>query len=369
MPDTPQTDRLVSRESLQAVVEAIFAKSGLTSIDAAILAESLVRADCRGMHSHGVLRVAQYLKKIRAGGFKSGRHGTVVSDNDAVIVFDGEDGIGQVLSNRAMRAAIDKARTFGVGLAVVKNSNHHGESGSYATMAAEAGMIGIVTSNGSPSAPVWGGVDPRVTGPWPLAFAVPTGGDPIVLDMSLGVASKGKVQHFADSGKTMPPGWGFDRNGEPTQDPHAVLDGGWSNFIGAYKGWGLLLVIEALTGVLSGGRIADEITDLFAGAPESPQGLSHMMLVIDVAKVRPLDAFRDRMDEMVGKVKGSKLAPGFAEIILPGEPEFRNVRAREKSGIPVNAKVEKDLVMIARDLGVPSVLIETAFPAIVEFSN
>ncbi|MGH8617353.1 MAG: Ldh family oxidoreductase [Burkholderiales bacterium] len=354
----------VARGVLARLVTEIFSRAGVPADDAAYLADSLVRADARGMHSHGVQRVSQYLPKIAAGGIKAGTHGKVASENGAVVVIDGEDGIGQLLSRHAMTLAIAKARAHGLGLALVRDSNHHGESGSYAMMAAREGMIGIVTSNGSPSAPAWGGANPRVTGPWPLAIAAPAMQEPVVLDMALGVVAKGRIQHYANTGQKLPPGWGYDRTGVATEDPKAVLDGGWNAFIGDYKGWGLLLMIEVLTGVLSGGRIADEITDLFAGPAGSPQGLSHFLLAINVSAVQPSGGFAARMDGMIRKLKASELAAGSTEVLMPGEREFRNERRADTEGIMLAGGVAKDLHSAACKTGCPDDVIRAAFPAL-----
>lgn len=351
----------VASASLRQLVAEIFKHASVPTEEADYLADSLVRADARGMHSHGVLRVSQYLPKIVAGGIRAGKKGTIVADQGAIVLVDGEGGIGQVLSLRGMTLAIEKAKAFGVGVALVRDSNHHGESGAYAMMAAREGMVGIVTSNGSPSAPAWGGVAPRVTGPWPLAIAAPTLDDPYVLDMSLGVVSKGKIQHHANTNQKIPLGWGFDRDGAVTDDPNRVLDGGWSSFIGDYKGWGILVMIEVLTGVLSGGRIANEITDLFTGPAQSPQGLAHIFIAINVAAVQPGSAFAKRMDGMTRLLKGSQLATGFNEVLVPGEREFRSERAAEREGIVLPRSVVAQLVAAAKRVGCPSGIVQAAF--------
>ncbi len=354
----------VRPDRLARLVSAIFAKAAVPEADADELADALVEADARGMHSHGVQRVSQYLPKLLAGGIRPATHGNVLVDDGAVLLLDGEDGIGQIVSNRAMQGAIDKAAKFGAALAIVRNSNHHGESGRYASMAARAGMIGIVTSNGSPSTPAWGATAPRVTGPWPLAIAAPGGREPMVLDMSLGVVSKGKIQHHANTQQKVPPGWGYDRNGASTDDPRKILDGGWSALIGDYKGWGLLVMIEVLTGVLSGGRIANEITDLFGGPAESPQGLSHMFLAINVAPFQSVHGFVARMEQMERLLKASSLAPGFSEVLLPGERESRSARAAVEAGVELPWATVAALVTAGRQLGCPAAMIADAFPNI-----
>ena len=206
-----------------------------------------------------------------------------------------------------------------------------------------------------------GRTHPRVTGPWPLAIAAPGGDEPLVLDMSLGVVSKGKIQHCANTGQKLPPGWGFDRGGAPTDDPHKVLDGGWNSFIGDYKGWGLLVMIEVLTGVLSGGRIADEITDLFAGPAGSPQGLSHFLLAIDISSAQPVDRFKTRMANMIRMLKASELADGFAEIVVPGEREFRHERAARVHGVALAPSVVRDLIAAATKAGCSTQSLHDAF--------
>lgn len=360
---SPESVR-ADQQGLVGLVGAIFGHAGVPPDSAGYLARSLVQADARGMHSHGVLRVAQYLPRILAGGIRAVTEGAVLRDGGAITLIDGQGGIGQILSRHGMERAIAKAREHGVGLVVIRDSNHHGESGSFALMAAEAGMIGLVTSNGSPSAPAWGAREPRVTGPWPLAIAAPAPGEPILLDTSLGVVAKGRIQHFADSGRTLPPGWGFDREGAPTTDPQAVLDGGWGAFIGDYKGWGLLLMIEVLTGLLAGGRVGDEIGDLFGGDAAQSQGLSHFLLAIDVKAVQPLDSFLARIGALRTLLKGSTLAPGFAEVLLPGEREFRQARQAAAEGIPLPMHTVRRLIEAGQETGCPPPMIHAAFPGL-----
>lgn len=354
--------RRVRVAELQELTSRIFQGVAVPEDEANLLAETLVRADIQGIHSHGVLRVPQYLRKVRAGGFKPGKKGKIIHETASTVLLDGETGLGQVISVRAMELAIKKAMQSGIGATGVTNSNHHGQSGYYALMAARRDMIGLVTSNGSPSTPVWGGLNPKMTGPWPLAIAAPAGDSlPVVLDMSLGVVSKGKIQYAADTGQTIPLEWGFDCQGRPTDDPQKVLDGGWSTFIGGYKGWGLLLMIEILTGVLTGGRIGNEITNLFTGELASPQGLGHFMMAVNIEAFGPKEAFKKRMDSMIQTIKGSELAPGFEEIVLPGEPEFRREQEHMKNGILLGEKVIGHLMVLAKELRIPDDAIDAIF--------
>jgi LDH2 family malate/lactate/ureidoglycolate dehydrogenase len=236
--------------ALEQAARALLAAAGAEDEDARHVASALVAADARGMHSHGVSRLPVYVRRIAAGGARAGVAGTLVKETAATAVLDGEDGIGQVIAMRAMREAIRKARETGAGVVAVRRSNHFGEGAYYVAEAVAEGMIGLITTNGSPNMRYWGGRT-SVLGTLPLAVGVPAGEEPpIILDLAFGTVSKGKILQAAARGEKIPTSWAVDRSGRATDDPQAVLDGGWTLPVGAYKGSGLILIMEVLSGPL-----------------------------------------------------------------------------------------------------------------------
>jgi LDH2 family malate/lactate/ureidoglycolate dehydrogenase len=237
----------------------------------------------------------------------------------------------------------------GAAVVGVRRSNHFGEGSYYVAQAIAAGMIGLITTGGSPNMPYWGGREP-VLGTLPLAVGVPAGQEaPIVLDLAFGTVSKGKVIQAAARGERIPLDWAVDRDGNATDDPHAVLDGGWVLPIGTYKGSGLILIMEILSAVLTGARFATDVYELY-GDHGRPQGLGHFVFVIDVAAFMPLRELTDRVDRLIRIVKASGPA---GELLMPGEREQRLAEQRQTSGVPLPADTIKALGEIAGDVGFP----------------
>jgi LDH2 family malate/lactate/ureidoglycolate dehydrogenase len=344
-------ERRVDAGELRRLAVEIFERAGVPEDEARLVAETLVAADLRGMQSHGTLRIPIYVEKIRGGGFRPGRKGTVLRETAATMLIDGEDGLGQVLALRAMDEAIAKAKAAGIGAAGVTRSNHYGEAAYYVLHAVKRDMIGIIATNGSPNMPAWGGMT-KMTGPLPFTAGVPALEErPFILDAALGVTNRGKLIYYAEQGEKIPPGWGVDKNAQPTSEPKDVLEGGWILPIGGYKGFGITLFLEILAGVLTGGLIGSAIRDLYNAPAAASQGLGHFAIAIDPTAFMPLDAFKSRMDEMIRMVRASKLAPGVAAMTLPGEPEFDKEAERLVHGIPLSTSVLDQLNSLARALG------------------
>lgn len=344
-------ESVVSAEAIEQLAYDILKQSGLSSEEASLLADALITADARGMNSHGVMRLPIYFDRIRSGGALPGTKGTILRETSSTVLLDGENGIGHIIASRAMDEALRKAKESGVGVVGVTRSNHFGEAAFYTRKAIREDMIGLVTTNGSPNTPVWGGLT-KMTGPSAFSVGIPAGDElPILLDIAMGVVSKGKVLYAAEKGEKIPLGWGVDSQGQPTDDPQEVLDGGWTSFIGAYKGWGLMLVYEVLSGVLTGGRIANEIGNLY-GDPAQPQGLGHFIMAIDIEAFTPIDRFKQRIDQHIRLMKQSELAPGVEEILMPGEREFRLEQDRRAHGIPVSNEVLAHMRELAEEVGV-----------------
>ena len=346
------SERVVDALKLEAYVAEIYEHGGVPRDEAARVADALVSADARGMTSHGVMRVPMYMKKVRAKGFRAGTKGRVLQETAATMLLDGEDGMGQVITWRAMEEAIRKARSAGVGVVGVTRSNHFGEGAYYALEAIRHDMIGILTTNGSANTPPHGGRS-MVVGNLPLTVGVPANKElPILLDMAMCASSKGKIAYAAKKGEQIPAGWAVDANGQATVDPQKVLDGGWILPIGGYKGWGMIMVLDVLAGVLTGGPMGPEVTDLFTGAPETPQGLGHFVLALNIAAFMPVPDFKRRMDQRIRSIKDSERLPGVDEILMPGERELKLERERRAHGIPLSVAVLEQVAAVAKEIGV-----------------
>lgn len=338
--------------SLRALATVAIEHAGIVAEDAALLADALVMADARGMHSHGVLRLPVYLGRIRAGGFSSTPHFEILRETPGTALVDGGNYLGAVLTSRAMDLAIAKARETGIGAVGVRDSNHNGEGAPYAMRAIDAGMIGIATTNGSPIMPAWGARAPALTGPLPITFGIPAGAfPPILLDMSLGMSSRGKILYHAERKLPLPPGWLVDAEGRPTTDAEWVRNGGWILPIGGHKGWGLILMAEILSGILTGGAVGREMVNLYDEL-HAPQRTGHFVMPIDIEAFVGLDRFRERIEAYIALMKASERAEGVAEILMPGEIEHRNRLRQERDGIVLGKAVIEEVLAAARETGV-----------------
>ncbi|WP_110648855.1 Ldh family oxidoreductase [Salinicola peritrichatus] len=333
---------------------ACLTKCGMSAEDADIVAQTLIVADQKGIHSHGFMRLPVYIQRIKKNMIVPDAQVETVRETESTVVADGHYGAGQVVGYRTMAMAIDKARHHGAGVAVVKNSNHFGIAGHFAQMAADQNMIGVVISNVEPLMPAVGGAE-KVIGNNPIAIAAPSSGEtPVILDMALSHVPLGKILFTKSQGKDMPEGWGLDKNGAMTTDPAQVHDGesmlGSLFPTGGAKGFGLALMTEVLTGVLSGGEFSKQIASMYA--MEERQSISHFMLALDIAQFMDITEFKQRMLLLAGLIKSSARAEGVEELFLPGEIEQRWAADNLDKGLPMDQGIYDALQALGQELGV-----------------
>jgi LDH2 family malate/lactate/ureidoglycolate dehydrogenase len=349
------SDRLVSIDLLIDFCAGVFERLGLSGNDARLTAVMLVAANARGVDSHGVVRLRIYADRLRSGGIKPHGEPSVISDGPAFALLDGCGGVGQLIALRAMELAVEKARATTVAVVAVRNSNHCGALAPYGLIAAEGGMIGLATTNASPTMSPWGGAR-RLLGTNPLCVAVPAGRErPIVLDMATSSVSLGKIIVAAMSGEEIPTTWGFDREWQATSNPEAVTKGGSLQPVGGYKGSGLSMILDVLSGVLAGGEFSSGIRNLYANASES-QEVSHLFAALRVESFLPLAEFRERIDRYVALFHQCPAAPGVERVYVPGEIEDEVERERRKNGIPLGEGLIAELAELATQLGLAPLL-------------
>jgi len=315
---------------LRQHVENIFRAAGAPEGVARQIAHALVESNLVGHDSHGVLRIPEYIERILAGTLALDGKIEIVRETSATALIDCRWNLGQVALPQGMDLAINKARSTGIGMVVLGHCDHTGRVGEYVVSAAEQGMIGQLTCNGSlPGGIVapFGGTR-RALGANPMAWAVPMAdGPPIFFDFATSIVAHGKLQVAADKGELVPAGWILDKHGNPTRDPWQQFDDGAILPFGGHKGYALSVMIELLSGGLSG-----------AGFPLLPgyrwdQGT--VLVAIDIAAFQPLDEFKQQVAEFVKKLKTIPPAAGVTEILLPGEVEWRSRTARLRAGIPL----------------------------------
>ena len=337
MPGYPTVDN-EARVDLGALldrVQWIFQRCGMPAEDARLLADSLVLADARGVHSHGVLRVPEYVRKLTVEGVNPRGRPFVARDCGAVLVVDGDNAMGQIACHFAMERVLERAAGFGGGAAAIRGSNHCGALFYFAQMALPRRMIGLATTNALPTMAPWGGRD-KILGINPLAVAIPSAHEPpIILDIAFSASSHGKIRVFHQKGVAIPGDWAFDGNGRPTTDTTAALDG-LLQPIGGYKGTGLAIVMGVLSAMLSGAAFGTELGNMADGPRPGHDG--QFVLALNVAAFEDAARFESRVDDLVRQIRACRPAPGFERCYAPGELEHLQEREYRRNGIPLNAE-------------------------------
>ena len=343
----------VNADQLRAFGSSIFSALGVPTEDAELVSDLLVEANLTGFDSHGVIRIPIYARGIKMGAVKPGAEIKIIRETPSTAAIDGGWNLGQVVAKYAMKLCIEKARESVVGLVTAKNSQHAGRLNTYAEMAMAQNMIGIASVNSASYVAPYGGKSKQL-GTNPLCFAIPSGKEkPMVLDMATSVWARGKIMVYLARGEELPEGVFMDPDGNPTTDPGWYTRGGVLRNLGGeiagYKGFGLSLLVEILTGALTEGGVSN--SEEYRSRPFYG-GNGIFMMAIDVGQVTELDAFKKRVDDLLHSVRDSPTAPGYDEILIPGEPERLMKEKRLKEGIFVEDKTWGDLVALAEELSI-----------------
>jgi L-2-hydroxycarboxylate dehydrogenase (NAD+) len=341
----------------------VFRRLDVPEEDARVAADVLSAADRRGIDSHGVARLRTYVDLLSAGRINPRPRLKVVRETESTATVDGDNGLGLVIGPRSNQIAIDKAGRAGTGWVAVCNTNHFGIAGYYVLKALERDMIGWAMTNSSRGvAPLWGAE--RMLGTNPIAIGVPAKEEPpIVLDMATSAVAYGKVEMSMRKGEAIPLGWAIDRDGNPTTDPRAMLEGGALLPLGSdrehggHKGYGLALAVDVLSAVLSGANWGP-FAPPFAIRQSMPErsvgkGIGHFFGAIRIDAFRDPEEFKAQIDDLVRTLRATRPAPGTAGPLIPGDPERAAEQEREKTGIPLLPAVVEDLRQVSRQTGVP----------------
>ncbi|OGB95248.1 MAG: hypothetical protein A2Z31_01790 [candidate division NC10 bacterium RBG_16_65_8] len=319
----------VTADRLKEVVVEVLTGFGAAEDEAPIVADSLVRAEMRGTDTHGLPYLKLLLERVEARMVSLPTRVTVLRDDGATALLDGGNGIGQVAGWRAMELSIRKAREFGIGLTLVRNTNNLGFLAFFTVHAAAQGFVGITMGNANAAISPWGGAE-AFFGTNPLSIALPGHAEPVALDMSSSVVARGKVRKAQRLGEKIPLGWALDASGAPTDDPGAALKGTLLP-IGGPKGYGLALMVDVIAGMLSGAAFGRDIKSFHQLM--GPTEVGAVTIAIDVERFMPLDQFRDLMKGYVDAIRGSQKAKGTARIYLPGEIESEKEKTTRERGI------------------------------------
>jgi LDH2 family malate/lactate/ureidoglycolate dehydrogenase len=345
----------VSAEALGDFYRRAFEAVGFSPEDAATIARVLLTADTKGIESHGAPLAHNYASRTRAGLINPRPKITVVTETPGTLVLDGDDGAGPVVGDYAMRRAIEKARTVGVGTVTVRNSNHYASCFYYPLVAIEAGMAGMtMTSTGPTVLPTFGAAP--LLGTNPICIGFPGGNDtpPFVIDMATSVVASGKLGVYRREGKPIPTGWAYDAQLRPTTDSQAAR---YLNTLGgdrdhsSQKGYGLNMAVDLFCALLSGGRYSAQMS----GRQQEPLGSAHMFSAWRIDAFVPMDEYRARFDEYIAMLHDCPPLDPDQPVLVPGDPERLEEIRRRADGIPLNEAILADLKATALELEIPFV--------------
>lgn len=356
--------RYISCDVLERFMVDVFKGIGVPDADARVCADVLITADRRGIDSHGVgrLKPIYYDRIVRDKIQNPVTRVEVVRDAMATAVVDGHHGMGMVIGARCMEMAIEKARTYGLGMVVARNSTHYGIAGYYVMQACRAGMIGLTGTNARPSIAPTFGVE-NMLGTNPLVFGMPTDEDFIFTnDYATSITQRGKIEKWAREKTVMPPGLVIDEQGNSKTDAAQVLEdlvaeraalvplGGIGEDTGGYKGYGYATVVEILSAALQQGAFMKQLMGIEDGK-KAPYKLGHFFLAINIESFCDLAAFQKTTGDILRQLRASRKAPDCKRIYTCGEKEHLAWQTRQKTGIPLDREVQQQLVTMRNELG------------------
>jgi len=342
--------RTTTADALRTFGESVLMATGVPQSDAFLLADSLVAAELWGHSSHGMLRLPWYVERLRSGAMKAVTQAETVVDNGAMVVLDGRDGIGQVLTAQATQLGVERARKHGISAIGVRNSNHFGTAAYFTREAAKEGCVAFMATNASPAMAPWGGREKLIgTNPW--SISAPAGRHGVaVMDIANTAVARGKIYLAAERGEPIPDSWAADERGRPTTNAKDAIHGLILPMAG-HKGYIISFMMDVLAGVLTGSQFGSGVAGPYD--PTRQSGCGHMVITIDVSAMMPREEFERRMEALIDEVKAVPAADGVSEIFFPGEIEDRNTAANLKKGIQVADQTWQSLVQLAEQTNTP----------------
>ena len=362
MKNDPETRPYISWQLVGDFMTDAFKAAGVPEEDAKICADVLMESDRRGIESHGCNRFKPiYIDRINAGIQKPVTEYEVIRETPTTLVVDAHDGMGMVASYRAMKTIIEKAKTYGMGMAAIRNSTHYGIAGYWATMATSEGMIGITGTNARPSIAPTFGVE-NMLGTNPLTFAMPTDEPfPFCIDCATSITQRGKIEYFARSGSETPAGMVIGHDGSALTDSPDILEqlvkgeaalaplGGIGEDLAGYKGYGYATVVEILSAALQGGQFLKALTGIGPDGEKRPYHLGHFFMVINPEFFTGQAEFRKTCGDILRALRASEKAPGHDRIYTAGEKAYMTAQFRKDKGVPMGEAVQKDFIAV-RDM-------------------
>ncbi|MBM9593883.1 Ldh family oxidoreductase [Roseitranquillus sediminis] len=336
---------IIEEAELKTLAERGLRALGVPEGQARDCATILVLADLMGIGTHGVARVSAYGSRLRTGGIKAAADMVMERLAPGMARLDGDNGLGPAIGMRALDEALDLAGETGIAAVFCRNSNHFGPIAPYAYLAAEQGFASLIASNATTTIAPTGGREARL-GNNPMGFGFPNpGGDPVLLDMAMSVVARARIRNAAKAGQQIPDSWATDREGRPTTDPNAAL-AGFLAPIGGYKGYGLSLAVDLLTGLLSGGSYLTHVSS-WQDNPEAPQDLGHTFVLMDARRLGAQAWLAERMNDFAAILHDTPRAEAEVPVMLPGERELDRMRRQKADGIALDPALLEELRALA----------------------
>lgn len=356
----PETKR-IPVQKIYEFIKDVFLKLGAPENDAKICADVLIFADLSGIESHGIGRLYYYYERIKAGVQNIVTEIDIVRDNKSIAVWDGNHGMGHVISYKAMQTAIDKAKKYGMGSVAVRNSTHYGVAGFYPKMAAEQDMIGLTFTNARPViAPIFG--SKPMLGTNPIAFGAPSDCEfPFLYDAATSITQRGKLEVLERKNEPTPEGWVIDNQGNYQTDTKQILRdllaqkvsfvalGGTTELTGGHKGYGLAAMVEIMSAALQAGSFMHGLNGL-ENNKRVPYRTGHFFMAMNIDFFIDISEFKKITGDIIRSLQNSEKAPGQNRIYVAGEKEYLNEIQIRKNGVPINTGLQKNINIIINEL-------------------
>ncbi len=344
-------ENLVQVKALQQFCIEMLEKVGVPTEDAEIVADLQVESDLRGIHTHGTIAIVGYINRIKQGGNNPQPNITIIKESPCHALVDGDHGLGQLVAFKAMNICISKAKESGIATVGVQHSNHFGAAANYSMMALKENLIGFAFTNAAAIIPPTGGAT-GIFGTNPISFAIPTDhSHPVVLDIATSAVATQKIVQARREGEKIPLGWGMDKDGKPTDDPQIALTSGIQPPMAGHKGYGLALMVEVLSAVLTGARFG-KATAPGNWQPNVTINAGHFFAALNPAIFMPPDEFKTRMELLIKDIKSSTLMEDVERIYVPGEIEYEKREQRLKEGIPFPRATLDRLEEFGKEMGI-----------------
>ncbi|KON88996.1 lactate dehydrogenase [Sporosarcina globispora] len=350
-----------NESELKQFCEKVLENMGMCKDYSEVVADSLIKANLEGTDSHGISRLPIYAKRFMDKRIKVNPDVKITKKAPSVLQVDGDNGLGHIVSWKAIKEGIDTAKETGTAAIGIRNSNHFGTASYFCQMACEENLACVGFTNSPPGIAPWGGKE-AFFGTNPIAFGFPTGNDqPVIIDLSTSIAARGKIILAAKQGTEIPDDWAIDENGYPTKDPAAALNGSVLPLGGA-KGAALALAVEILTGVLSGAAFGPHVKNLYDDNETENANVGHFFLLLDIEKFMDLSLFFSAIQNLLKEMKEVPKKPDAREIRYPGERRKRESDGRLLTGIKLSGNVEQDLKELGDKFNIP-------FPETISLDN